>query len=57
LNIRRRGVATLLGDCRIEGLEIVGSYTAVVGLPLYESIGLLTGEGYQFHAKWEEGAP
>jgi septum formation protein len=37
--------------------KIVGSYTAVVGLPLYESIGLLTGEGYQFHAKWEEGAP
>jgi septum formation protein len=37
--------------------KLVGSYTAVVGLPLYESIGLLTGEGFEFHAKWEEGAP
>jgi septum formation protein len=37
--------------------KLVGSYTAVVGLPLYESVGLLTGEGFEFHAKWEEGAP
>ena len=36
--------------------KIVGSYTAVVGLPLYETTQLLIGEGFQFHAKWEEGS-
>ncbi len=36
--------------------KIVGSYTTVVGLPLYETIQLLTGEGYEFHARsWQEG--
>ncbi len=44
-----RGAA---GGYRIQGLaggyviRLVGSYTAVVGLPLYETIGLLTGLGY-----------
>jgi septum formation protein len=36
--------------------KIVGSYTAVVGLPLYETIQLLVGEGFQFHEKWQEGS-
>ena len=35
--------------------KIVGSYSAVVGLPLYETVQLLVGEGFQFHAKWQEG--
>ena len=35
--------------------KIVGSYTAVVGLPLFETVQLLTGEGYEFHEKWQEG--
>jgi septum formation protein len=45
-----QGVA---GGYRIQGLagrwaiEIVGSYTAVVGLPLYESVCLLEGLGYR----------
>jgi septum formation protein len=33
-------------------VRIVGSYTAVVGLPLYETHNLLTGEGLQVHEGW-----
>ena len=36
--------------------KLVGSYTAVVGLPLYETVNLLVGEGFEFHEKWKEGA-
>ena len=35
--------------------KLTGSYSAVVGLPLYETVQLLTGEGYAFHEKWQEG--
>jgi septum formation protein len=35
--------------------KIVGSYTNVVGLPLYETILLLTGEGFDVHSRWPEG--
>ncbi len=33
-------------------LKLVGSYAAVVGLPLYETIALLGGEGYPVHMSW-----
>jgi septum formation protein len=33
-------------------LKVVGSYSAVVGLPLYETMALLVGEGYPAHATW-----
>jgi septum formation protein len=33
-------------------VRIVGSYSAVVGLPLYETVNLLTGEGIQVHLGW-----
>ncbi|GLQ36780.1 Maf-like protein R00615 [Rhizobium albus] len=35
-------------------VKLVGSYTNVVGLPLYETVGLLTGEGYDVHLNWLE---
>jgi septum formation protein len=35
--------------------KMVGSYTNVVGLPLYETILLLTGEGFDVHSRWPEG--
>jgi len=35
--------------------KLVGSYTNVVGLPLYETMLLLTGEGFDVHAGWQEG--
>ncbi len=46
------------GGYAIQGLagtfvvKLVGSYTNVVGLPLYESIALLAGEGYPVHFSW-----
>jgi septum formation protein len=33
-------------------LKLVGSYSSVVGLPLYETMSLLVGEGYPAHAAW-----
>jgi nucleoside triphosphate pyrophosphatase len=33
-------------------VKLVGSYTNVVGLPLYETIALLSGEGYPIHFGW-----
>ncbi|MGE0751246.1 MAG: Maf-like protein [Variibacter sp.] len=33
-------------------VKIIGSYTNIVGLPLYETISLLAGEGYPIHFGW-----
>lgn len=33
-------------------VKLVGSYTNVVGLPLYETVQLLVGEGYPVHFNW-----
>jgi septum formation protein len=33
-------------------VKLVGSYTNVVGLPLYETAALLGGEGYPIHLNW-----
>jgi septum formation protein len=33
-------------------VKMVGSYTNVIGLPLYESMALLEGEGYPIHFGW-----
>lgn len=33
-------------------IKLVGSYTNVVGLPLYETLNLLAGEGYAIRAGW-----
>lgn len=35
--------------------KLSGSYTGVVGLPLYETLRILEGEGYDAAAKWREG--
>lgn len=46
------------GGYAIQGLagafvqKIVGSYSSVVGLPLYETLSLLAGEGYPAHVFW-----
>jgi septum formation protein len=50
------------GGYAIQGLagtfvvKLVGSYTNVVGLPLYETVSLLTGEGFKVHFNWISGA-
>ena len=33
-------------------VKIVGSYSNIVGLPLYETMTLLGGEGYPIHFGW-----
>ena len=33
-------------------VKMVGSYSNVVGLPLYETVTLLAGEGYPTHFGW-----
>jgi len=33
-------------------VKLTGSYSNVVGLPLYETMSLLTGEGYPVHFNW-----
>lgn len=49
------------GGYGIQGLagtfvvKMVGSYTNVVGLPLYETVGLLTADGYKVHFNWLAG--
>lgn len=46
------------GGYAIQGLagsfvvKLTGSYTNVVGLPLYEAVSLLVGEGYPVHFNW-----
>jgi septum formation protein len=46
------------GGYAIQGLaggfaqKLVGSYSAVVGLPLYETLSLLVGEGFPVHVSW-----
>ena len=37
-------------------VKIVGSYTNIVGLPLYETATLLAGEGYPIHFGWLNAA-
>ncbi len=36
-------------------VKLVGSYSNVVGLPLYETTSLLSGEGYQVQLGWHTG--
>jgi septum formation protein len=49
------------GGYAVQGLagafvvKLVGSYTNVVGLPLYETVALLAGDGYPVHANWAAG--
>ncbi|MGI9352391.1 MAG: Maf-like protein [Rhizobiaceae bacterium] len=37
-------------------VKLIGSYSNVVGLPLYETMSLLNGEGFQVHLNWISGA-
>jgi septum formation protein len=50
-----RGKAGAYGIQGLAGtfvVKLVGSYSNVVGLPLYETISLLTGEGFDVRLKW-----
>ena len=53
-----RGKAGAYGIQGIAGAfvqKLVGSYTNVVGLPLYETTLLLAGEGFDIQGRWVEG--
>ena len=49
------------GAYAIQGLagtfvvKLIGSYSNVVGLPLYETVSLLAGEGFRVHFNWASG--
>jgi septum formation protein len=43
-----------LAGCFVQ--KIIGSYTNVVGLPLTEVSGLLSGEGFTYHTEWSSAA-
>ena len=49
------------GGYAVQGLagafvvKLVGSYTNIVGLPLYETVALLAGEGFKVHGGWLAG--
>jgi len=49
------------GGYAVQGLagafvvKMVGSYTNVVGLPLYETVSLLSGDGFRVHFNWLAG--
>ncbi len=51
------------GGYAVQGLagtfvvKLVGSYSNVVGLPLYETVSLLTGDGFRVHFNWLSGVP
>ena len=50
-----RGKAGAYGVQGLAGafvVKLVGSYSNVVGLPLYETVGLLTADGYPVHFNW-----
>lgn len=36
-------------------VKLIGSYTNVVGLPLTETVNMLSGDGFDVHARWHEG--
>jgi septum formation protein len=46
------------GGYAVQGLagafaqKLIGSYSAIVGLPLYETMSLLAGEGFPAHVSW-----
>ena len=53
-----RGKAGAYGIQGIAGCfvqKLTGSYTNVVGLPLYETASLLAGEGFEVTSGWQEG--
>ena len=47
-------ITTIQGLAGAFVVRLIGSYTAVVGLPLAETAALLGGEGYAPHALWAQ---
>jgi septum formation protein len=48
----KAGAYAIQGLAGSFAVKLVGSYSNVVGLPLYETVGLLAGEGYPVRLSW-----
>jgi septum formation protein len=53
----KAGAYAIQGLAGSFALGIIGSYTGIVGLPLYETICLLEGEGFPVRRAWTEPVP
>lgn len=53
----KAGGYAIQGRAGAFAVRLVGSFSAVVGLPLYETVALLEGEGYPVRAAWADGPP
>jgi septum formation protein len=51
----KAGGYAIQGLAGVFALKFVGSYTNVVGLPLYETLSLLEGEGFPVRGTWLDG--
>jgi septum formation protein len=51
----KAGGYAIQGRAGAFALKLIGSYSSVVGLPLYETMSLLAGEGYPTHVLWRHG--
>jgi len=52
----RAGGYAIQGKAGAFVVNLQGSYTSVVGLPLYETVNMLKGDGYPVHFGWLSGA-
>jgi septum formation protein len=48
----KAGAYAIQGLAGIFVVKLIGSYSNVVGLPLYETVSLLTGEGFNVRSRW-----
>jgi septum formation protein len=48
----KAGAYAIQGLAGAFAIRLIGSYTNVVGLPLYETAALLSGEGFPIHFGW-----
>ncbi len=51
--VGKAGAYAIQGIAGAFVVKLIGSYSNVVGLPLYETVSLLHGEGYPIHDAWE----
>ncbi len=52
----KAGGYAIQGYAAVFAARLVGSHSGVVGLPLYETVSLLEGEGYSVLGRWAEAA-
>jgi septum formation protein len=53
---RKAGGYAIQGLAAAFIIKLSGSYSNVVGLPIYQTVALLSGEGYDVHGRWRDDA-